>query len=219
MKRRGLIILVVFCCISILHGQEKPVVLSTSQFQSYQRLFLAPLDGWIYKAGDDKKWAEPGIDVSDWEKLKPTELSASMEDSVGRLEGWFRLAFTLDSSFENMPLYLSRNLWAATDIYLDGVLIHSFGKTGNPYEAYNPILKEPIPIRLQPNKEYLLAMHLVAYETTFTQREIRFKPENLQNFINLNGPRYLDRIENDLRQTHIYGALCMGISFLLFFLF
>ena len=188
-------------------------------FQSHQRLFLAPHDGWIFKQGNDATWADPNTNVSDWQKFNPTELNSSMEDETGRVEGWFRIKIKLDDSFNEMPLTISRDLWAATDIYLDGKLFRSFGNTGNPYEAFNPILKYPIPIELIPGREYLLAIHFVDYETTFTQREIRLQPQNLQSFINLTGPEYIDRVTYDYKLTHIYATLCIAISFLLSFLF
>ncbi len=217
--KRFLIILFSLWTASFALAQDNLALLSTVQFETHQRLFLAPLDGWLFHAGNNPEWANPGIDLTNWKKLKPTELSAKMEDESGRVEGWFRLKIKLDDSFEGIPLSISRNLWAATDVYIDGRLIHAFGNTGNPYEAYNPILKYPVDIHLATGQEYLFAIHFVDYETTFTQREIRLKPANLKSLINLTGPEYISRVSNEYKQTHIFGTLCIGISFLLFFLF
>ncbi|RPA68958.1 hypothetical protein EF405_08765 [Cyclobacteriaceae bacterium YHN15] len=151
--------------------------------------------------------------------MNPTAINPKMEDDNGRIEGWFRIKISLDESFDNIPLAIARELWAAMDVYLDGKLIHSFGDTGNPYQAYNPILKYPLPIDLEVGKEYILALHFVDYESTFTQREIRLKPENLQNFINLTGPEYVAWVTRNIKQTHIYVTLCIAVSFLLFFLY
>ena len=205
--------------INLGSAQESPVILSTDQFHDHQRLFLAPLDGWLFRQGHDPAWAKENVDLSSWKKFNLTELSAEMENSDGRVEGWFRIKIKLDESFNNMPLAISRDLWAATDIYVDGELFHSFGNTGNPYQAFNPILKYPIPIALLPGKEYLMAIHFVDYETTFTQREIRLKPQNLERFINLTGPAYIDYVTHDIKLTHIYVTICISVSFLLFFLF
>jgi signal transduction histidine kinase len=217
--KRFIVILFALWTASISFAQDNLAVFSTSQFETHQRLFLAPLDGWLFHSGNNPEWANPGIDLRGWEKLKPTELSAEMEDETGRIEGWFRLKIKLDDSFEGIPLAISRNLWAATDVYIDGKLMQAFGNTGNPYNAFNPILKYPIPVPLVTGKEYLLAIHFVDYETTFTQREIRLKPANLKSLINLTGPQYISRVTNEFKQTHIYGALCIGISFILFFLY
>ena len=200
-------------------AQEHVEILSTSQFRSHERLFLAPLESWIFKKGDIEGGEKLEIDASDWQVFNPTQLTKELEDQNGRVEGWFRLKIRLDDSFDGIPLAISRDLWAATDVYINGELIHSFGDTGNPYQAFNPLLKYPIPIELVPRKEYLLAVHFVDYESTFTQREIRLKPQNLQPFLNLTGPDYITWVDRDYKHTHIYVTLCLGVSFLLFFLY
>jgi len=218
--RISLIALFLLLSTGISFGLNQDVIkLSKSSFQSHQKLFLAPLDGWIFKQGNDTLWANEDIDLTGWNKFKPTELSAKMEDESGRVEGWFRIKIILDKSFVNTPLAINRELWAATDVYINGKLIHSFGNTGNPYQAFNPILKYPIPLQLEVGKEYLIAIHFVDYETTFTQRELRLKPQHLKSFLNLTGPEFIDRVTHDIKQTHIYGTLSISISFVLFFLF
>ena len=96
---------------------------------------------------------------------------------------------------------------------------HSFGDTGTPYSAYNPYLKYPVPVELEVGKEYLMAVHFVDYETTFTQRELRLKPIYLKDFLNLTGPDYDEFVTRDRRSAYVFGAMTISISFLLFFLF
>lgn len=201
------------------YSQEQVVTLSVNDFQSHQRIFLAPHGDWVFKQGNDLTWANPEADVSGWKKLNPTEINAGMEDASGRIEGWFRIKIKLDSSFNDIPLAISRDLWAATDVYINGKLFHSFGDTGNPYTAFNPILKYPVPVKLIPGEVYVIAIHFVDYETTLTQREIRLKPQNLQRFINLTGPEYIDIVTRDIKSTHIYVTMCISVSALLFVLF
>jgi two-component system, NtrC family, sensor kinase len=219
MKRLLVFLLVIQAFAFNSFAQKETVVLSSDMFKSHQRIFLAPLDGWIFKQGHDPNWANPDLEINDWETMNPTAINPKTEDENGRIEGWFRIKISLDESFDNIPLAISRELWAAMDVYLDGKLIHSFGDTGNPYQAFNPILKYPLPIDLEVGKEYILALHFVDYESTFTQREIRLKPENLQNFINLTGPEYVAWVTRNIKQTHIYVTLCIAVSFLLFFLY
>jgi hypothetical protein len=118
-----------------------------------------------------------------------------------------------------MPLAISRDLWAATDMYINGELFHAFGKTGEPHEAFNPILKYPVPIDLEPGREYLIALHFVHYEPALSQREYKMKPEYLASFFNLTGPEYVERVTTEYARTYIYGTLSIAITFLLFFLF
>lgn len=208
-----------FWSLASCFAQDPVVVLSTSDFESHEQLFLAPLEGWIFKKGTTPGWAQENLETSDWKKMNPTQFTTALEDKTGRIEGWFRLKFKLDTTFKGIPLGISRNLWAASDVYINGNLIHSFGDTGNTFEGYNPLAKKPIPINLEVGKEYVIAVHVVTYETILTQREIRLKPENLQNFINLTGPAYSQWVQKDIQQGYTYGGICIGISALLFFLF
>ncbi|MCH6202061.1 ATP-binding protein [Aquiflexum sp. LQ15W] len=219
MKRLLIFLLVIHVFAIYSFAQRGTVVLSSDMFKSHQRIFLAPLEGWIFRQGNDPNWADPNLDTNGWETMNPTALNPKMEDENGRLEGWFRIRIKVNESLENIPLAISRELWAATDVYLDGKLVHSFGDTGNPYQAFNPILKYPIPIDLEVGKEHLLALHFVDHESTFTQREIRLKPKNLQNFISLTGPEYGVWVTRNVKLTHIYVTLCIAVSFLLFFLY
>jgi two-component system, NtrC family, sensor kinase len=219
MKSFFLAVILLYSILPVSHAQDKVVTLSTTMFSRHQQLMLADLDGWIFKLGDGPDRAKPGIDVSDWKPFKPVELTPTLADATGRVEGWFRSKIKLDDSFAGIPLGINRQLWAATDIYLDGKLIHSFGDTGNPYQAFNPILKYPVPVDLEVGKEYLLAVHVVDYESTFTQREIRLTPHNLKPFLNLTGPEYITWVTRDHKLTHIFVTLCLGVSFLLFFLY
>ncbi|MEQ9023207.1 MAG: hypothetical protein RLN82_10690, partial [Pseudomonadales bacterium] len=91
-------------------SQEKVITLSTNQFKSHERLYLAPLDGWIFKQGNDPSWSEVQLSTDDWQSFKPIELTAEMEDASGRLEGWFRVKIKLDKSFEGKLLAISRDL-------------------------------------------------------------------------------------------------------------
>ncbi|MEQ9309192.1 MAG: ATP-binding protein [Balneolaceae bacterium] len=217
--RKLVLTLIWFVSVSNGYAQERIAELSTNMFQSHQRLNLVTLSEWVFKEGNDPNWANPELNDSGWTVFNPTELSANMEDESGRIEGWFRIKIKLDSTFAGMPLAISRDLWAATDVYINGEFFYSFGDTGDPYTAYNPNLNYPVPVDLTVDKEYIIAIHFVDYETTFTQRELRLKPRYLKNLINLTGPEYEDFVTNSIKSTYIFGTLCISITFLLFFLF
>lgn len=212
-------ILLFFAAVQPLVAGDTVLVLSANMSDARQQISLAPLDGWLFKPGHDPSWANDGIDLRDWKRMKPTGLTSSMADADGRVEGWFRVRVKLDSSFAGKQLGVSRNLWAATDLYVDGKLIASYGNTGNPYEAYNPHLKHTTPVQLVPGREHSLAVHFVDYETIFTNRHLRLKPENLSKLISLTGPRYDLFVTQELKRTYIYNTLWISVSLLLVILF
>ncbi len=199
--------------------QDTLITVSKNMFDTRQQIFLAPLEGWLFRSGHDQSWANSGIDLTDWKRMKPTSLSASMKDSEGRVEGWFRTRIKVDSTLSDIALGLSRNLWAATDIYIDGELAATFGNTGKPFTAYNPISKYPVPVKLLAGKEYLIAVHFVYKEDFFTERHNRLKPENLAKLISITGPGYHEFVQKDIQRNSIYNTLWIAVSGLLTLLF
>ncbi len=218
MLSRRIIFLASLLLAQLSYGQET-VTLSSRLFEHHQQIRLAPLDGWLFHEGNDSSWADPDADTNDWKKFKPLELSTTLEDEDGRVEGWFRLRVKLDSSLANIPLGISRQLWSATDVFIDGKLIQSYGNTGDPFEAYNPVLKEAIPVTLVPNVEYLVAVHFVDYETAFTNRHNRLWATNLFKLLNLTGPDYNEFVKYQTKSTYIYTSVWVSVASLLMVLF
>jgi len=199
--------------------QDTTAKLKASMFGAFQEISLSSLDGWMFRQGNDSTWAQPNINLESWKKMNITELSSTFSDSDGRVEGWFRIDILFDSSFNNIQLSLNRQLWAATDIYIDGLKVESFGFTGVPYLPYNPNLQYARNISISQGDKHTLAVHIVNYETTLTPRELRLTRHNLKNLLLLTGPRFNERIAEKKRNTHLIGSLCVSVSCLLLLLF
>jgi serine phosphatase RsbU (regulator of sigma subunit) len=97
---------------------------------------------WRYHPGDDMSWADPQLDDSSWEVLKSTALrSSSLPQSGWNGIGWFRLHLAIAPELMNQQLGLVLRHWGASEIYVDGVLVKSFGAVGSTREterAFNP---------------------------------------------------------------------------------
>jgi signal transduction histidine kinase len=219
MYKRILFFLFLVVQMQILRAQTETVVLSRSMFQRHDRINLAPLDGWIFRQGNDSSWAAPEIDLSQWKSFRPDQLNTGMADKSGRVEGWFRIKIKPDSSFAGIRLGIAREMWAATDVYIDGKLLHRFGHTGDPYTPYNPSKQHSVPVSLIPGREYFMAMHYVNYESLFTQRELRMKPEYMKSLLMLTGPAYDYFISGRTKNTYLLGASNMAVASLLLLLF
>ncbi len=199
-------------------AQSNPVQLRPSMLVAHGELRLADYDGWMFHQGHDTRWALPLIDSSGWTRMKLSELTDKLADKQGRIEGWFRLMFELDSAWHE-PLYLTRQLWSATDIYLDGKLVMQCGDTENPYQAYNPVLKPGIPFPASPGMPHVLAIHVVEYQTAITPRELRLAPAYLQEFLNVVNSDYQAFIQRQIRATYLMGGIFFAATASLFLLF
>jgi hypothetical protein len=157
-------------------AQDSLVILSAKIYNNKQVILLSPMDEWLFKPGNDLSWANKDLEDRDWKRMNPTGLSARYADKTGRAEGWFRLKFQLDSSFHDIPIGVRRGTWAATDIYIDGNFLASFGNTGydgKSYKEYNPIDKPLVRANIEPGKEHLLAIHFVDYLSPVPPRQLK----------------------------------------------
>ncbi|WP_290841563.1 ATP-binding protein [Flavobacterium sp.] len=120
---------------------------------------------WLFKKGNDKTWAKPDFDTRNWQKIYLDSLY-EYADADGKLEGWLRLKIKIHRNLKDMPLRIYSWAWGASDVYIDGKLIKSFGNTGSngaPFQEYNFYTYETAPVMLEAGKEYVLAWHFVDY--------------------------------------------------------
>ncbi len=95
---------------------------------------------WKYHLGDNPVWADPAYDDTDWESANTLLSQNALPESGWEGIGWFRLHFTVsDELIKNMPMALYVAYQAgASEIYLDGKLLYSFGKVGTRKEEEEP---------------------------------------------------------------------------------
>ena len=206
------------------------MLISTSMFKIGERIPLGQQDGWLFREGNETSWAGVDLDLSGWQKLKPTELTSKYADKTGKVEGWFRFRFELDSSFKNLSLGIRRGGWAATDIYIDGIFFKSFGNTGaygGVYEEYNPIDKLAQPLVLDQHTEHLIALHFVDYTSAFppwhlksnTSGGTRRETTTPSYLLILTGPKHNTWVMNDSKATLKARTTWLSVTALLAGLF
>ncbi|MBD0372902.1 MAG: SpoIIE family protein phosphatase [Pyrinomonadaceae bacterium] len=85
--------------------------------------------GWKYHAGDDPRWAAADFDDSGWKNLTNDEINANPSEALEGWDGraWFRLRLRVDEQLVNRPLSFRMWHWGASEVYVDGELIQSYG--------------------------------------------------------------------------------------------
>ncbi len=83
---------------------------------------------WKFKDGDDSAMAQPGYDESKWKDYSTSFYYNDKKLPDFKGIGWFRFHFIADSSICGIPLAMIVAHLGASEIYLDGKLIKSFGK-------------------------------------------------------------------------------------------
>lgn len=125
---------------------------------------------WRFHDGDKQEWSNFSFDDSGWDTLKTQMFTEKM--SPGKFSGiaWFRLHFKLDSEFiAKNPLSLLLDQHGASEIFLNGNKIATFGKIGT--NAENEIRNDagaiPISLNFIPGKEYVLAIRYSNHEMDY----------------------------------------------------
>ena len=183
-------------------------------------------EGWVFHQGNDKNWAKEKLDLSGWEKLKPTNLSVKYADKNGRVEGWFRIKIRIDSSLGNREFGFRLGSFAATDLYINGQFLTTAGNTGNNrilFKSNDLTKKITNPYHLKSGETYTIAFHVVDYTTTVSpyllKSEISY---TLGDIISITGPQfvnfYLEEVQQGITIITIAVSVCAILS-LFFWMF
>jgi len=143
---------------SIFHLDSLPV---SGQNGSYNEPAVLLNRCWKYHKGDDPHWADSAADEKDWKYIDPAlNLSALPENTFEGI-GWLRLHLDVDSSLLDQTLALMMTQSGASEVYLNGKLIQSFGKIN----VQDPELEErsdpqevPVDIRFEKTGRHVIAV-------------------------------------------------------------
>jgi serine phosphatase RsbU (regulator of sigma subunit) len=128
---------------------EGPPLISKQRFEN-KGWSIELSNNWLFHTGDDTTWARVDFDDSEWQPIRtqmpdrtrrtPRDTRDAPPDSIRRLRprspewdgiGWFRLHVVVDSSIVNFPLSLHMRQNGASEIYLNGEKLYSFGKVSS----------------------------------------------------------------------------------------
>jgi len=118
--------------------------------------------GWKHKKGDDVTWAQPSYDATQWKsRLDNNNINANGDTAIaGENEiVWFRRKIKVDANFKE-PIIFNIYQSGASEIYLDGKLLYTFGVvSSNPATYVHKSAPDDIFVfPLVPGKEQLLAV-------------------------------------------------------------
>lgn len=142
-------------------------VLTFERMDTVKTLFLK--SNWVFNTGDNKAWAAPDFNDSNWQKIE-TDLMPGQFDSLNwEGIGWFRLNLIVDSalSVENTGYSLVCN--GAAEIYLNGNLIEVIGKP-----SYDKENEELLLSRIPNNLKLITGKNVIA---------VRYSNHNTEEFI------------------------------------
>lgn len=157
-----LYILLLFFALPVFGQEQKGVT-----YLSSKDIPVSLEKNWKFHSGDDTAWAAVDYNDSSWEHLNPAlRLSDSADEKFNTI-GWFRLHIHADKSMEDAVIAAQIHHYGASEIYLDGKKIKTYGKIGtteDSSEAFNPNNK-PLPLKTLDSGMHVFAVRYCSYHT------------------------------------------------------
>ncbi|WP_282050167.1 ATP-binding protein [Maribacter aquivivus] len=146
-----------------LLSQEDKVLVITDTTVADKWMILG--DDWRYQKGDNKLWANPEFDDSTWNEFSSSNLNLLDGKNVIADRGeivWLRKRIMADQSL-NDALVLNIYQEGASEIYLDGKLIHQLGNVSSNKDEviYHNPFSQVLHLPLEIGKEQILAVRFV----------------------------------------------------------
>ncbi len=115
---------------------------------------------WKYSSGDSMQWAQPEFDDSAWDTLNPKLEWEQYDTSKWNGISWFRKRVLIDSSLINKSVAFTINHAGASEIFLNGEEVYSFGRVDANPDSEKIYIPNDIPIALnfKTDTSYILAV-------------------------------------------------------------
>jgi hypothetical protein len=159
MKKIFTVLLFLFSSVTYSQSNNK-----TTNFISRDSLPNILISDWKFIEGGDSTMAFPAYDDSKWKEINSMVQVNGVDTPVFKEVGWFRLHFIADSSITGRPLAMAIAHMGASEIYLDGKRIMSYGAIDGPDSSiyYDPE-ELPFIFSIPDSGEHVLAVHYANY--------------------------------------------------------
>ena len=121
--------------------------------------------GWKFRAGDDSAYARSGYDDAAWAPINPNQLPGQLPQLVGVRLGWLRLRLEVADSLRGRALVLLFQQTGACEVYLNGRLLHRYGRvSADPAQVQpGPFTAVPLEVHFAGPREQVLAVRFAPW--------------------------------------------------------
>ena len=158
------LILYILVFTSISYSQNKDTLFLTADTLASTEYYLGRWDkaDWYYKSGDDPSWALPEYNHSDWDTVTSFLQIGKFDQSEWKGVAWLRIVFEIDSSLKGKTVGLKMHHDGASEIYLNGKKVLTFGEIGKNADGEKPYDPNffPTTISLDTSSVYTLAVRI-----------------------------------------------------------
>lgn len=204
-------------------AQDKPIVLSADMLNEYHVISLNELEGWKYTNTFESDWLDANHNDDHWESINFNDFSL-LERTEGKIEAWFRIKVTIDSSLAQQHLSFIASTLSALDLYLNGSLFKQYGVPHADPEKFKSfergiLLNEPV--SMQVGEVYTIGVYFVDHYSHYIWKYTN-RPINPLPRIFIANHQYSEVLLVDQNKSIIYfwlGPLLLlsGLFWLMYF--
>ena len=130
---------------------------------------------WKFTEGDDSSMALFSYDDSKWKEASTRLIQSGNPTKAFKGIGWFRFHFIADTSIAAKPLAMMITHFGASEIFLDGKLINSFGKiNGADSSEYEDPQELPFIFTIPNDGEHVFAVRYANFNAQKNNRLYRY---------------------------------------------
>jgi adenylate cyclase len=151
---------------------KEPLKLFTKDSLAFYHNYIN--EGWKFKNGDEPAWSSTDFNDDDWQVVKTTLYNGVNDTPYFKDVGWFRTRFVIDSTVAGRPMAFSLTHFGASEIFLDGKLIKTYGKiAGTDSSVYYDPQEVPFVVTIAEAGEHLLAIRYANFNAVKNNRYYR----------------------------------------------
>ena len=177
-------------------------------------------NGWRWHAGDNPDWVKPAFDDRQWQAVDPTKDIMDLPQVRRTGIGWFRLKLAVGQTVRAEPLALLLEQTGASEVYLNGRLLHRFGQigtSGRATQGYDP-RGQPVSLAIEPDSGQTLAVRFafapgLPYTVAFARRNqnplLRVALNGVTNAVRYDQVNRLSGLPLDFLKIGIYFILAI----------
>ena len=211
MKMKFLLIIIsLLCCSHSLFAQDSTLTISANVVTTQNSVYISDTTGWVYQSGNNPAYALPGYNTTGWKSLRPSNITKSIADKDGNIEGWFRIRVKPDSSFVRNSLNLVLfYISGSEELYIDGKLIGSYGVINSQKKSFQKKTNiiPLVPGFMEIGKTHLIAVHYKNKLPSFPENLLPVIEGSLNLYIGLEGPQIYTTDDN----SSFYGILWVTV--------
>jgi serine phosphatase RsbU (regulator of sigma subunit) len=197
-----------FLLTTLLNAQEFNNTITINS-DTLKEKSISLIDLWRYSPGDSLKWAQPEFDDSSWDTLNPRLKWGQYDTAKWKGIGWFRKFLIIDSTLFNKSVSFTINHVGASEIFLNGEKIHSFGRVDTNPDSERIYIPHDIPIALNftSDTSYVLAVR-------YSNHQSLIEPEWMDSWYGDHGfVSRLHEINSRIKTLINNGMTNFGVNF------